>query len=63
MENLLMLVVPVGVEDKQEVIQIQMLKDLVVAPVLVLAMLTGIGTDQVMQVQVLMAMVVAQEIV
>jgi hypothetical protein len=65
MENLLMLVVPVGVgvEDKLEVIRIQMLKDLVVAPVLVLAMLTGIGTDQVMQVQVLMAIVVAQEIV
>jgi hypothetical protein len=31
--------------------------------VLALAMLTGIGTDQVKQVQVLMAMVVAQEIV
>jgi hypothetical protein len=65
MESLLMLVVPVGVgvEDKLEVPGILMLKDPVVAPVLALAMLTGIGMDQIKQVHVLMAMVVAQEIV
>jgi hypothetical protein len=65
MENLLVLVVPVGVEveDKLEAHGIPMLKDPVVELVLALAMLTGIGTDQVKQVQVLMAMVVAQEIV
>ena len=67
MESLLMLVVPVGVgvEDKPEVLGIPMLKDPVAAPVLALAMLTGIGMDQVkqVQVQVLMAMVMAQEIV
>jgi hypothetical protein len=64
-ENLLMLVVPVvvGVEDKLEVLGIPMLKDPVVALVLALVMLTGIGMVQVLQVQVLMAMVVAQEIV
>jgi hypothetical protein len=64
-ENLLMLVVlvVVGVEDKLEVLGIPMLKDLVVAPVLALVMLTGIGMVQVMRVQVLMAMVVAREIV
>jgi hypothetical protein len=63
--SLLILVVPVGagVEDKQEVLGISMLKDPVAAPVLALAMLTSIGMDQVKQVQVLMAMVVAQEIV
>jgi len=62
MENPLMLVVPVGVgvEDNPDIIP--MLKDLVVALVLALAMLTGFGPDQVMQVQVLVAMVVAQEI-
>ena len=60
-----MLVVTVGVgeEDKLEVLGIPMLKDPVAAPVLALAMLTGIGMDQVKQVQVLMAMVVAQETV
>jgi hypothetical protein len=60
-----MLVVPVGVgvEDKPEVLGIPMLKDPVVAPVLALVMLIGIGMVQVMRVQVLMAMVVAQEIV
>jgi hypothetical protein len=65
MENLLMLVVlvEVGVEGKLEVMGIPMLKDLVVAPVLALAMLTGIGMDQVKEVQMLMAMVVAPEIV
>ena len=65
MESLLMLVVPVGVgvEDKPEVLGIPMLKDPVVALVLALAMLTGIGMDQMKQVQVLVAMVVAQEIV
>ena len=65
MENLLVLVAPVGVEveDKLEAHGIPMLKDPVVELVLALAMLTGIGTDQVKQVQVLMAMVVAQEIV
>jgi hypothetical protein len=65
MENLLVLVVPVGVEveDKLEAHGIPMLKDLVVELVLALAMLTGIGMDQMKQVQVLMAMVVAQEIV
>ena len=65
MESLLMLVVPVGVgvEDKPEVLGIPMLKDPVVALVLALAMLTGIGMDQMEQVQVLVAMVVAQEIV
>jgi hypothetical protein len=47
------------VEDKLEVLGIPMLKDPVAAPVLALAMLIGIGMDQVMQVQVLMAMVVA----
>ena len=65
MESLLMLVelVEVGVEDKPEVLGIPMLKDPVVALVLALAMLTGIGMDQMEQVQVLMAMVVGQEIV
>ena len=65
MESLLMLVVPVGVgvEDKPEVLGIPMLKDPVVALVLALAMLIGIGGDQVVQVQMLMAMVVAQETV
>jgi hypothetical protein len=65
MENLLVLVVPVGVEveDKLEAHGIPMLKDPVVELVLALAMLTGIGMDQMKQVQVLMAMVVAQEIV
>ena len=65
MESLLMLVVPVGVgvEDKPEVLGIPMLKDPVAAPVLALAMLIGIGGDQVVQVQMLMAMVVAQETV
>ena len=65
MEGLLMLVVPVGVgvEDKPEVPGIPMLKDTVAAPVLALAMLTGIGMDQTTQVLTLMAMVVAQEIV
>jgi len=65
MESLLMLVVPVGVgvEDKPEVLGIPMLKDPVAAPVLALAMLTGIGMVQVMRVQVLTAMEVAQEIV
>jgi len=49
MESLLMLVVPVGVrvEDKPEVLGIPMLKDPVAAPVLALAVLTGIGMDQV----------------
>jgi len=57
--------VGVGEEDKPEVLGIPMLKDPVAAPVLALAMLTGIGMDQVkqVQVQVLMAMVMAQEIV
>jgi len=65
MESLLMLVelVEVGVEDKPEVLGIPMLKDPVAAPVLALAMLIGIGGDQVVQVQMLMAMVVAQETV
>lgn len=65
MENLLVLVASVGVEveDKLQAHGIPMLKDPVVELVLALAMLTGIGTDQVKQVQVLMAMVVAQEIV
>ena len=65
MESLLMLVVTVGVvvEDKPEVLGIPKLKDLVAAPVLALAMLTGIGMVQVMRVQVLTAMVVEQEIV
>jgi hypothetical protein len=40
-----------------------MLKDMVAALVLDLAMLTGIGMDQTTQVLMLMAMVVAQEIV
>ena len=51
--------VEVAVEDKLEVLGIPMLKDTVAAPVLALAMLTGIGMDQVKQVQVLMATVVA----
>jgi hypothetical protein len=57
-----MLVVLVGVEVvvKLEVLGTPMLKVLVVASDQALAMLTGIGTDQVMQVQMLMAMVVAQ---
>jgi hypothetical protein len=55
--------VGVEVEDKLEAHGIPMLKDLVVELVLALAMLTGIGMDQMKQVQVLMAMVVAQEIV
>ena len=61
MESLLMLVelVEVGVEDKPEVLGIPMLKDPVAALVLALAMLIGIGGDQVVQVQMLMAMVVA----
>ena len=65
MEGLLMLVVPVGVgvEDKPKVPRIPMLKDMVAALVLDLAMLTGIGMDQTTQVLMLMAMVVAQEIV
>jgi hypothetical protein len=65
MENLLMLVVlvGVGVVDKLEVIGIPTLKDPVVALVLVLAMLTGIGMDQVKEVQMLMAMAVAWGIV
>jgi hypothetical protein len=65
MESLLMLVelVGVGVEDKPEVLGIPMLKDPVVALVLALVMLTSIGMVQVMRVQVLMAMVVAQELV
>jgi hypothetical protein len=65
MESLLMLVEPVGVgvEDKPEVLGIPMLKDPVVALVLALVMLTSIGMVQVMRVQVLMAMVVAQELV
>ena len=66
MESLLLVVtVGVGEEDKPEVLGIPMLKDPVAAPVLALAMLTGIGMDQVkqVQVQVLMAMVMAQEIV
>jgi hypothetical protein len=65
MENLLMLVVLVGggVVDKLEVIGIPTLKDPVVALVLVLAMLTGIGMDQVKEVQMLMAMAVAWGIV
>jgi len=65
MESLLMLVelVEVGVEDKPEVLGIPMLKDPVAATVLALAMLIGIGGDQVVQVQMLMAMVVAQETV
>jgi len=64
MESLLMLVVPVGVgvEDKPEVLGIPMLKDPVAAPVLALAMLTGIGMV-LMRVQVRTAMEVAQEIV
>jgi len=55
--------VAVGVENKPKVLGIPMLKDPVVAPVVALAMLIGIGGDQVMQVQMLMAMVVAQETV
>jgi hypothetical protein len=49
MEDLLMLgvLVEVAVEDKPEVMKIPMLKDLVVAPVLALAMLANIGMDQV----------------
>jgi hypothetical protein len=62
LENLPVLVVLVGVEvvEKLEVLGTPVLRDLVVASDLALAMLTGIGTDQVMQVQMLMAMVVAQ---
>ena len=64
MHSLLMLVelVEVGVEDKPEVLGIPMLKDPVAAPVLALAMLTGIGMV-LMRVQVRTAMEVAQEIV
>ena len=49
MEDLLMLgvLVEVAVEDKPEVMKIPMLKDLVVAPVLALALLANIGMDQV----------------
>jgi hypothetical protein len=61
MENLPMLVVRVVVEeeDKQEVLGDLVHRGLVVALDLALATLTGIGTDLVMQVQMLMAMVVA----
>ncbi|CAN6350772.1 unnamed protein product, partial [Urochloa humidicola] len=61
MENLPMLVVlvVVVVEGKLEVIGDLVHRGLVVAPDLALAILTGIGTDLVMQVQMLMAMVVA----
>ncbi|CAN6327954.1 unnamed protein product [Urochloa humidicola] len=61
MEELPMLVVlvGVGVEDKLEVLGIPMLKDLVAALDLALAMLTGIGMEEMRQVQMLMAMVVA----
>jgi hypothetical protein len=61
MENLPMLVVQVVVEeeDKLEVLGDLVHRGLVVALDLALATLTGIGTDLVMQVQMLMAMVVA----
>jgi len=61
MDNLPVLVVQVAVEeeDKLEVIGDLVCKDLVVALDLVLATPTGIGMDLVMQVQMLMAMVVA----
>ena len=60
-ENLPMLVVPVVVvvEDKLEVLGDLVPRGLVVALDLVLATPTGIGMDLVMQVQMLMAMVVA----
>jgi hypothetical protein len=65
MENLPVPVVLVVVEegDKLEVIGDPVHRVLVVALDLALAILTGIGTDLVMQVQMLMAMVVAPGIV
>ena len=61
MENLPVLVVQVAVEeeDKLEIIGDLVCKDLVVALDLVLVTRTGIGMALVMQVQMLMAMVVA----
>ncbi|CAN6354902.1 unnamed protein product [Urochloa humidicola] len=56
---MLVVLVGAGVEDKLEVLGIPMLKGLVAALDLALAMLTGIGMEEVRQVQMLMAMVVA----
>ncbi|CAN6354901.1 unnamed protein product [Urochloa humidicola] len=60
---MLVVLVGAGVEDKLEVLGIPMLKGLVAALDLALAMLTGIGMEEVRQVQMLMAMVVAPEAV